>query len=161
MNRQTIAIDKNTINNTQVCYRIIDIKTIYAIVIDNETRTFNINNPITKLGVMYGIFVNRNGLAIHNRIYQEVIVDYMTDTLHQKQLGQGADFGGGYKNADNSINMELVLLKFQAFMREQYSKKDRDFVERNGRLIFLAFIKPIINGVGYDFKETQISDERR
>ena len=135
-------------------------KTIYAIVIDNETRTFNINNPITNLGVIYGVFVNRNGLAIHNRIYQEVIVDYMTDTVHQK-LRDGADFGGGYKNDDNSINMELVLLKFQAFMREQYSKHDRKFVERHGRLIFLAFIKPIINGVGHDFKEPQISEERR
>ena len=46
-------------------------------------------------------------------------------------------------------------------MREQYSRKDRDFLERNGRLVFLAFLKPIINGAGYDFKEPQISDERR
>jgi hypothetical protein len=28
-------------------------------------------------------------------------------------------------------------------------------------LVFLAFIKPIINGKGYDFKEPQISDEKR
>lgn len=57
--------------------------------------------------------------------------------------------------------METVLLKFQAFMREQYNRKDRTFLEQNGRLVFLAFIKPIINGLGYDFKEPQISDERR
>ena len=54
-----------------------------------------------------------------------------------------------------------ILTKFQAFMKEQYSKKDRDFVELNGRLVFLAFIKPIINGSGFDFKEPQISEERR
>jgi hypothetical protein len=57
--------------------------------------------------------------------------------------------------------METVLLKFQAFMREQYSQKETDFIEKNGRLIFLSFIKPIINGAGYDFKEVQISEERR
>jgi hypothetical protein len=28
-------------------------------------------------------------------------------------------------------------------------------------LVFLAFIKPIINGSGYDFKEPQISEEKR
>ncbi|NJN33698.1 MAG: hypothetical protein HC817_05020 [Saprospiraceae bacterium] len=43
----------------------------------------------------------------------------------------------------------------------EYSKKDADFLERNGRLIFLAFLKPIINGKGYAFKEPEISEERR
>ena len=34
-------------------------------------------------------------------------------------------------------------------------------LKREGRLLFLAFIKPIINGVGFDFKEVQISEEKR
>ena len=47
------------------------------------------------------------------------------------------------------------------FMKEQYSKKDIEFIEHHGRLLFLAFIKPIINGVGFDFKEVQVSEEKR
>ena len=47
------------------------------------------------------------------------------------------------------------------FMKEQYSGKDEEFLETHGRLLFLAFIKPIINGVGFDFKEVQISEEKR
>ena len=66
-----------------------------------------------------------------------------------------------FKLANNELNMELVLRKFQSFMHEQYSKHDRDFLERNGRLVFLAFLRPILNGHGYDFKEAQISEERR
>ena len=135
--------------------------TVYNIAVDAETRAFNRHNPSTSLGILYGIFADRNGLAVHNRIYREVIVDYMTDKMHQTQISRGADYGGGFKNADKSINMEAVLTKFQAFMREQYSRKDRAFLERNGRLVFLAYLKPIINGSGYDFKEPQISDERR
>ena len=46
-------------------------------------------------------------------------------------------------------------------MKEQYSSEDSKFIERQGRLIFLAFIKPIINGVGFDFKEVKISEEKR
>jgi hypothetical protein len=57
--------------------------------------------------------------------------------------------------------MRKVLLKFQELMQLEYSKKDTDFIERNGRLIFLAFLKPIINGKGYTFKEPEISEERR
>ena len=38
-------------------------------------------------------------------------------------------------------------------------------IQRNrglfSRSIFLAFLKPILNGAGFDFKEPQISDERR
>ena len=57
--------------------------------------------------------------------------------------------------------MEQLLLGFQTFMKKKKKKKDRDFLEKNGRLVFLAFLKPIINGSGYDFKEPQISEERR
>jgi hypothetical protein len=46
-------------------------------------------------------------------------------------------------------------------MRDEYSRKDRDFLEKNGRLIFLAFLKPILNGHGHTFKEPQISEEKR
>ncbi len=57
--------------------------------------------------------------------------------------------------------MRKVLLKFQELMQVEYSSKDTDFVERNGKLLFLAFLKPIINGKGYAFKEPEISEERR
>ncbi len=135
---------------------------VYSLAVDNETRSFNIHNPTTNLASLYGILVNRNGsAAIHNRIYREVIVNYMTDKMHGLQLSKGADFGAGYKNDNGSLNMEAVLLGFQAFMKKEYNKKDRDFLERHGRLVFLAFIKPIINGSGYDFKEPQVSEEKR
>ena len=134
---------------------------VYKVAVDGESLPFNINNATINLGALYGIFVDRNGLAIHNRIYSEVMLDYMSVNMLFAQLEKGVDFGGGYKNQDNSLNMEAVLLGFQAFMKKEYSKKDRDFLERQGRLVFLAFIKPIINGSGYDFKETQISEERR
>jgi len=57
--------------------------------------------------------------------------------------------------------MEKVLLNFQAFMKSRYSEKDRDFLEREGRLVFLAFLRPILNGKGHDFIEAQTSEEKR
>ena len=135
---------------------------VYKVAIEGEPQTFNSQNPTTNLGVLYGVFVEKNGrIAIHNRIYSELIVNYMADRLHQSQTLRHKDFGGGYRNDDNTLNMEALLLGFQAFMKKEYSKKDRDFLEKNGRLVFLAFVKPIINGSGYDFKEPQISEEQR
>ncbi len=135
---------------------------VYSVVIDNQKVPFNIHNPIDNLASLYGILVRKNGhTVVHNRIYNEVIVNYMVSRMRQKQKMLIADFGDGYTNPDKTINMELVLLKFQTFMREQYSKKDRQFIERQGRLVFLAFLKPILNGAGFDFKEVQVSEERR
>ena len=46
-------------------------------------------------------------------------------------------------------------------MRENYAKPDKQFLEREGRLLFLAFLKPILNGRGFEFKEPVVDDERR
>ena len=73
-----------------------------------------------------------------------------------KKYNFKADFIEG-----NGLNIEKVLLRFQQFMKEEYSSKDKSFLETNGRILFLSFITPIINGVGYAFKEVQISEEKR
>ncbi len=117
--------------------------------------------PTVALGLMYSILKNGHGISIHNRIYEEVIYAYMTSKATAQVLMGSYNVPRNFKLDDNQLNMEAILLKFQAFMREQDSTKDRDFLERNGRLVFLAFIKPIINGSGFDFKEPQISEERR
>ncbi|MEO0043612.1 MAG: hypothetical protein RL329_3060 [Bacteroidota bacterium] len=137
-------------------------ETVYQIAIEGESRTFNIHNPVTNLGVIYGLLINKEGrLAIHNRIYNELIINYMSTKMEYSTWLRRLDLGGGYRNDDRTLNMEAVLLGFQSFMKREYHVKERDFLEKNGRLVFLAFLKPIINGAGYDFKEPQISEEKR
>jgi hypothetical protein len=46
-------------------------------------------------------------------------------------------------------------------MKEHYSHKDETFLEREGRLLFLSYLRPIINGKGFDFKKPNVADERR
>ena len=135
---------------------------VYYVAVDGNSPSFSALNPLTNWGVLCGIFTKKDDrLVIHNRIYAEVLVDYMRERLLQQRLYKKNEFGHGYKNDDDSLDMQAVMLGFQAFMKKEYSRKDRDFLEKNGRLVFLAFLKPIINGSGYDFKEPQISDEKR
>jgi hypothetical protein len=148
------SLIKNIENNSEL-YEL-----VYAIAVDGESFPFNIHNATINLGILYGIFTNREGVKIQNRIYNEVLLNYMSVKVLQTHISK-SDVGIGYKNDDGTLNMEAVLLGFQTFMKKEYSKKDRDFLEKNGRLVFLAFIKPIINGSGHDFKETQISEEKR
>ncbi len=57
--------------------------------------------------------------------------------------------------------MPYILQRFQQFFKENYSPKDIKFIEREGCLLFLSYLKPIINGKGYDFKEPVVGKDRR
>ncbi len=141
---------------------------VYAVIIDGVKIDFRSDDPTINLGKLHGIFAaSESGtLKIHNRIYRERIANYMISKWRTTNLIKGNnsslfDFMSQYRLPNNGLDMVKVLENFQSFMKQQYSDKDRKFLERDGRLIFLAFIKPIINGGGYDFREPQVSEERR
>ena len=134
---------------------------VFKNLVEVEYQNYSIHEPLVGLGLMYGILKNGQGISIHNRIYEEVIYDYMTSKTRSRVNLSEYNLSKNFILPDQRLNMEAVLLRFQAFMREQDSLKGQNFLERNARLVFLAFIKPIINGSGYDFKEPQISEERR
>ncbi len=80
------------------------------------------------------------------------------------------NFKQAFIKEDGGLNIEKVLKRFQQFMHIEKSTKCNQelnksnysyYLERHGRLLFLAFIKPIINGTGFDFKEVQVSEEKR
>jgi AAA-like domain len=134
---------------------------IHKLLVLGEREEYNIYDPVINLGIIHGILRNGLGVRIHNKIYAELIYNYMTSKTKTRLTFADYNVSNSFYTPDKGLNMEIVLTRFQAFMKEQYSRHDRDFLERQGRLVFLAFIKPIINGSGYDFKETQISEERR
>ncbi len=134
----------------------------YQIIVEGETIPFNPDDRIISLGRLYGIFRENGQVKVHNRIYEQRIYNYMiANTLREHLSRRQSYMGFSYEKPDGSLDLEKALLRFQQFLREQYSKKDQAFLERQWRLIFLAFLNPIINGRGHMFKEVQISEERR
>jgi len=134
---------------------------VHDVIVKGLQRSFNRDNPVIDMGAAYGIFREENGrLKIHNRIYEQHIYNYMSSKAETSEMFN-YNFRDNFIEADGSLNIEQILLKFQLFMREQYRRKDEKFLERNGRLLFLAFLKPIINARGFDFKEVEISEEKR
>jgi hypothetical protein len=124
--------------------------------------SFNLHNSIINFGFIYGILKDEAGKArVHNRLYEQLIYNYMTSNLETSGDINLYNIGSSYFQEDGTLDIQEVIRKFQQFMKEQYSVKDTKFIERNGRLLFLAFLKPIINGRGFDFKEVQVSEEKR
>ena len=133
---------------------------VFRLIIEGEKISFNPHEPVISLGRLYGIFKDNGSLKVHNRIYEQLLYEYMS-VKTEVNMSRLPNYGEHFQTANQGLDMEAVLLRFQQFMRTEHSPKDAAFLERNGRLVFLAFLNPIINGRGHMFKEVQISEERR
>lgn len=145
------------LENNQELYHL-----VFRIIMDGESISFNIGNPVIELGSLLGILADSAGVTvIHNRVYEQRIYNYMSSKIETSTAMEGYNYRNNFLNKDNTLDFEKILLKFQEFMKLQSSKNNKNFLEKDGRLVFLAFIKPIINQRGFDFKEVQISEEKR
>jgi hypothetical protein len=123
---------------------------------------FDINNEDINFGVMYGVYSNiNNKVAIANRIFETFLNNYYiskneTNAIISDYVSYKPQFVKG-----NDLNMETILDKFAAFMKQEYRDQDSDFIEREGRLLFLSFLRPIINGTGNYAVEPETRGSRR
>ncbi|MCB9293806.1 MAG: AAA-like domain-containing protein [Lewinellaceae bacterium] len=134
----------------------------FEIIVNGVEVPFDPHEPTISLGRLYGVFRPNGGVKVHNWIYEQILFNYMAAKAFNQYLeSRREDFPTSFAKETNELDLEAVLLKFQQYMKEQYSGKDQPFLEREWRLVFLAFLKPIINGKGHDFKEPQVSEEKR
>ena len=134
---------------------------IYSLLINGEARRYIIHDPIIAAGVRHGFFRNKDGrVAVSNRIFELLMADYFIskDLRDKKQVN-----GVLQRDIVNSgrFNMEQCLLKFAEHFAEIYNNDDIEFLEKHGRLIFLSYLTPLINGGGFYHIESQLTDLRR
>lgn len=138
---------------------------VKKIVLDNESISFVKTDSIVSLGSIYGILKEEDGnCKINNKIYEQLIYDHMMMKVIRKDknsLMSKYNYKSHFINENGDLDVRRILIKFQEFMRHEYSEKREAFLEADGRLLFLAFISPIINGTGFAFKEVQGGEERR
>ena len=159
MDEQNTLFDdiyKNLANNKEL-YQF-----IYNILILGESYNFKLGNEIINLANRYGIISNKNGIAvISNRIFEAIIYDYFiskdqTDLETQTIRGVISDI---VKN--DKFDMELCLRKFADHYNEIFTEKDVKFLERHGRLLFLSYLRPFINGRGFYHIESETRNQNR
>ena len=134
---------------------------VERIVLEGEEITYNADAH--NMAVMYGITREdkKHKLKIDNKIFEIRLYNYM---IARREIEKGSPYNYKYSGKfveNGKLNMELVLEKFQELMKAEYREIDEKFVEREGRLLFLAFMKPIINGVGFYFVEPETRHSNR
>ncbi|OGV45542.1 MAG: hypothetical protein A2017_12055 [Lentisphaerae bacterium GWF2_44_16] len=120
------------------------------------------DNPVFGLGITYGILSAKEGkIVISNRVYEQRIATYMQSKQETSELKDYSLFHDYGYMKNGKLDLKFILEKFQFFMREHYSSNDTKFLEREGRLVFMSFMRPLINGKGFMWKEPVVGNERR
>ncbi|MCL2159124.1 MAG: AAA-like domain-containing protein [Oscillospiraceae bacterium] len=137
---------------------------VYDLLILGEYKPYMIYDPIVDMGVRYGFFAKvGNGsdrVAISNKVFELLMTDYyISKDLHDKKQITGVFHTDVIKNG--RFDMELCLRKFAEHYAEIFNKADIEFLERHGRLLFVSYLKPLINGGGFYHMESAFTDSRR
>jgi len=134
---------------------------IYDLLIMREVRPFVIYDSVVGIGAMYGFLKNVDEkIAIANKVFELCMVDYYIS----KDMRTKKHISGVLQRdvvRDGVFDMELCLRKFAEHYSEIFSNTDTKFLERHGRLLFLSYLKPLINGRGFYHIESQLIDLRR
>ncbi|MGL4944589.1 MAG: AAA family ATPase [Thermoguttaceae bacterium] len=139
---------------------------IYAIMVDGKRFSFDLSHPMIKLSSAFAIIKNeRQTVEISNLIFESKLYTYFT---LKREIADATkrENGNSDRFSDNVVkngrlNMELLLTKFAEFLYSEHRERDQKFIEREGRLLFLCFLKPIINGGGFYFVEPETRHDRR
>ena len=112
---------------------------------------------------MYG-FIRRknNAVAIDNRIFETRLYNMFLGEAKSDDSFRSA--GGLDKNIfirDGVLNMPLILERFIATYHQVFGELTDKFKEKDGRELFLLYLKPIINGTGNYYIEAQTRTQTR
>ena len=93
-------------------------------------------------------------ITVHNLVFEQKLYNYF---VAKESLKGNSDFSGNRSIyvTNGRLNMPLVIARFHDLMRNERRKADAEFLERQGRLLFLCFLKPIINGTGFYYVEPE------
>ena len=111
---------------------------------------------------MYGFLKKGEGnkAVVSNKIFEIIMYEYFlsknfASTKQIAKVLQQDIVEGGF------FDMAHCLRKFKDHYAEIWNARDAEFIEREGRLLFLSYLKPLINGQGFYHIESEYTDLRR
>ncbi len=133
---------------------------IKAVLMENYSIPFDVNNPTMKFANMFSIIkANKEGrVEIHNLIFQQILINYFISESNLNMIVPDSGMRP-YLTKSGDLNMPLIINRFKDLMSKKTDKAE--FLEREGRFMFICFLKPIINGTGFYYSEPENDDGSR
>lgn len=121
------------------------------------------DRPI-EIALMFG-FVRRSGnlVVVANRIFETLLYNFflISSGTKQEKIYDEALKDKNQFIQNGCLDMRLVLEKFVVHFNELYGEQGQSFYEEDGRRFFLLYLRPIINGTGHYYVESQTRNRER
>ncbi|MBR1710117.1 MAG: AAA family ATPase [Clostridia bacterium] len=140
---------------------------LYKILLQGDTVEYLPDDKQQEQLIMYGfIMVENNTIAVANRIFEMRLYKYFvgnsrfTDELREEAIEHKTEF-----IRKEEIDVPLIMEHFiqsQRHIRDLDNEEaERKFIEEEGRIKFLTYLSPILNGVGTYGIEEATRNRRR
>jgi len=134
---------------------------LYDIVINGQSYGYNMTNPAMELGFIFGFLKKQDEqVAVDNLIFESVIYSHF---MTKKKI-KGISINRVLPNEiieDGKFNMPLCIEKFAQHYYELYRESGKKFLEEECRMLFLTYIKPLLNGGGFCHVESETRNAKR
>ena len=137
---------------------------IRSILMEGTKITYNAQQDEIVQMQMVGLIRNdHNTVRVANRIFETMLYNLFLseEELKNNVFSRAGDLARNQFVTDGRLNMRLILEHFVDTYTEIFGTPEEKFTERNGRMQFLLYLKPIINGTGNYYIEAQTRDQTR
>lgn len=135
-----------------------------ALLFQGKEITYTVGIRSIEMALMFG-FVKKTGSVIvpANRIFEILLYNLFLSSprMQQNRIYHTALKEKNQFVSNGHLNMELILKKFVLHFHEVFGDGQEEFLEKDGRRYFLLYLKPIINGTGNYYIESQTRDMER
>ena len=139
-------------------------QSIRRILMEGARFSFNAQQDSLLQLQMYGLIRNdHNTVRVSNRIFETMLYNlFLSDEeIKNNAFSKDAGVNRNIFVQDDRLNMPLIMEHFIKTYTQIYGPLKDRFKEKDGRELFLLYIKPIINGTGSYYIEAQTRDDRR
>ncbi|MBR2605218.1 MAG: AAA-like domain-containing protein [Clostridia bacterium] len=136
---------------------------LWRILFAGESISYNPDDISISDAEMYGLVCNNHGtVKITNRIFETRLYNFF---LSQAEMDSPSYKAGAEEKSqfisNGRLDMEHVISRFVEIYDDLYGDSEETFVEAEGRQRFLLYVRPIINGTGNYYVESQTRNNKR
>ncbi len=134
------------------------------LLMEGNPITYNAMQESISQMEMYGFIVNQdNKVAVSNRIFETLLYNlFLSDEeLNDNRLSKEGASDRNIFVEGGKLNVQLILERFVVTYHQIFGSLEDKFKEKDGRELFLLYLKPIINGTGNYYIEAQTRDQKR
>ncbi|MGN0277650.1 MAG: AAA-like domain-containing protein [Hominisplanchenecus sp.] len=135
-----------------------------SLLFTGKSILYNYYETSIQIATMFGFVKNDNGiLAVANRIFETWLYNLYLSTadMQNSRLYSASLLDKNQFITNGYLNMRLILEKFVVHFNDLYGDQNETFLEEEGRKYFLLYLRPILNGSGNYYIESQTRGQRR